>query len=76
MLCVILGWSQANIMGGILSSFFQSGSALLSAGNHRSVSDSTKDNIRTLFDALRANPKISTLRLEGLLSTIPKVMTA
>lgn len=60
-------------MGGMLSSFFQSGSALLTSGNQRAVSDTTKKNIRIVFDALRANPRVKVLRLEGLLLTIPKV---
>ncbi|KAK3851936.1 hypothetical protein Pcinc_041448 [Petrolisthes cinctipes] len=59
-------------MGGMLSSFFQSGSALLSSANHRTVSESTKKNIRVIFDALRANPRVTVQRLEALLSTIPK----
>ena len=63
----------AGMMGGVLSSFFQSGSALLSSGNHRTVSETTKKNIRVVFDALRANPRVTVQRLEGLLSTIPKV---
>ncbi|KAK8721940.1 hypothetical protein OTU49_012651 [Cherax quadricarinatus] len=60
-------------MGGVLSSFFQSGSALLASGNHRTVSETTKKNIRIVFDALRANPRVTVQRLEGLLSTIPKL---
>lgn len=61
-------------MGGTLSHFFQSGSALLSAGNHRGCSEQTRTRIRTVFDALRANPKVTAHRLEGLLSQIPKVV--
>ncbi|XP_018013146.1 serine/threonine-protein phosphatase 6 regulatory ankyrin repeat subunit C isoform X2 [Hyalella azteca] len=59
-------------MGGMLSSFFQSSTALLTSSNHRAVSENTKKNIRTVFDALRANPRVTVARLEGLLSTIPK----
>uniref|UniRef100_A0A2P2I3J9 Serine/threonine-protein phosphatase 6 regulatory ankyrin repeat subunit C-like n=1 Tax=Hirondellea gigas TaxID=1518452 RepID=A0A2P2I3J9_9CRUS len=59
-------------MGGVLSSFFHSGTALLSSGHQRAVSETTKKNIRIVFDALRANPRVTVLRLEGLLSTIPK----
>ncbi|XP_071549195.1 uncharacterized protein [Panulirus ornatus] len=62
----------AGVMGGVLSSFFQSGSALLASGNHRTVSETTKKNIRIVFDALRANPRVTVQRLEGLLSAIPK----
>ncbi|CAG2063679.1 unnamed protein product, partial [Timema podura] len=58
-------------MGGALSTFFQS-SALLAAGNHRGVSEQTRTKVDTIFDALRANPRISVQRLEGLLSQIPK----
>ena len=59
-------------MGGALSSFFQSGSNLL-PGNHRGVSEHTKHVICTVFHALRANPRATVLRLEGLLCQIPKV---
>lgn len=59
-------------MGSVVSSFFQSGSALLSAHQQRQVSDGTKKTIRVLFDALRANPSVSVQRLEGLLSSIPR----
>lgn len=59
-------------MGGALSNFFQSGSALLSAGNHRGVSEHTRSKVRIIFDALRANPRVTVQRLEGLLSQIPK----
>ncbi|CAH0387034.1 unnamed protein product [Bemisia tabaci] len=58
-------------MGGALSHFFQSGSALLSA-NHRGCSDQTRSKIRVVFDALRANPRVTCQRLQGLLSQIPK----
>lgn len=60
-------------MGGALSNFFQSGSALLSAGNHRGISEHTRSKVRIIFDALRANPRVTVQRLEGLLSQIPKV---
>ncbi|XP_075233937.1 uncharacterized protein LOC142331757 [Lycorma delicatula] len=59
-------------MGGAVSHFFQSGSALLSAGNHRGCTDQTRSKIKTVFEALRANPKVTVQRLEGLLSCIPK----
>lgn len=59
-------------MGGALSHFFQSGHALLSSSHNRNVSEQTKRNIRIVFDALRANPKVTVHRLEGLLSTIPR----
>lgn len=58
-------------MGGALSHFFQSGHALLSSHN-RQVSEQTRRNIRVVFDALRANPKVTVQRLEGLLSAIPR----
>ncbi|KAG8238840.1 hypothetical protein J437_LFUL018603 [Ladona fulva] len=65
------------IMGNTISHFFQSGSALLSAarGIHPrggSVSDATRAGVQVLFDALRANPSVSTHQLEGVLSQIPK----
>ncbi|XP_071440576.1 ankyrin-3 [Hetaerina americana] len=64
-------------MGNVISHFFQSGSALLSAagGIHPrggSVSDGTRAGVHVLFDALRANPAVSTHQLEGILSQIPK----
>ncbi|XP_023338966.1 ankyrin-3 [Eurytemora carolleeae] len=59
-------------MGGALSHFFQSGHALLSSGHSRGVSDTTRKNIRIVFDALRANPKVTVQRLEGLLGQIPR----
>jgi len=59
-------------MGGAISHFFQSGHALLSSSHNRQVSDNTRRNLRIIFDALRANPKINVARLEGLLSTIPR----
>lgn len=61
-------------MGQTLSRFFQSGSALLSAGNHKGVSEETRKKIATVFDILRANPRVTVQRLEGLLSQIPKVI--
>jgi len=60
-------------MGGSVSQVFQSGSALLTNGHGHKVSDSTRQKIQTIFDALTANPKIGVQRLEGLLLQIPKV---
>lgn len=37
------------------------------------LSESTASKIETIFDVLRANPKISVQRLEALLQQIPKV---
>ncbi len=59
-------------MGVALSHFFQSGQALLSSSHNRNVSETTRRNIRVVFDALRANPKVKTHRLEGLLTPIPR----
>ncbi|KAG8296747.1 hypothetical protein J6590_050766 [Homalodisca vitripennis] len=59
-------------MGGAVSHFFQSGSALLTVGNHRGCSDATRARVRMVFDVLRANPRVTVQRLEGLLSQIPK----
>lgn len=61
-------------MGGSISQVFQSGSALLTNGHGHRVSESTKQKVKTVFDALRANPKIGVQRLEGLLLQIPKVI--
>ncbi|KAI4464951.1 ankyrin-3-like protein [Holotrichia oblita] len=59
-------------MGGSVSQVFHSGSVLLSTSHGHRVSDSTKQKVQTIFDALRANPKVSVQRLEGLLQQIPK----
>lgn len=59
-------------MGGSVSQVFQSGSALLSTSHGHKVSDPTRQKVQTVFDALRANPKVSVQRLEGLLQQIPK----
>ena len=36
------------------------------------MSDSTRKNIRIVFDALRANPRVTVQRLEGLLGQVPR----
>ncbi|XP_014251169.1 ankyrin-3 [Cimex lectularius] len=59
-------------MGGTVSHFFQSGSALLSAGNHRGCSERTREKILSVFGALRANPKVTAHRLDCFLSDINK----
>jgi hypothetical protein len=59
-------------MGGAISHFFQSGHALLSSSHNRQVSDGTRRNLRIVFDALRANPKMTVARLDGLLAPIPR----
>jgi hypothetical protein len=59
-------------MGGALSHFFQSGHALLSSSHNRNVSEQTRRNVRIVFDALCANPKVTVQRLDGLLSAIPR----
>ncbi|XP_066138715.1 ankyrin-3 [Euwallacea fornicatus] len=59
-------------MGGSVSQVFQSGSALLTNGHGHKVSESTRQKIQTIFDALTANPKIGVQRLEGLFLQIPK----
>ena len=56
-----------------MSQVFRSGSALLSNRDGHKVSETTVDKVNTIFDALRANPKISIQRLEPLLLQIPKV---
>ena len=60
-------------MGGSVSQVFRSGSALLSNRDGHKVSETTVEKVNTIFDALRANPKISIQRLEPLLLQIPKV---
>lgn len=59
-------------MGGSVSQVFHSGSVLLSTSHGHRVTDSTRQKVQTVFDTLRANPKISAQRLEGLLQQIPK----
>jgi len=59
-------------MGGALTHFFRSGHALLSSGHNRGCSDTTRKTIRVVFDALRANPKVTVHRLEGLLGQVPR----
>lgn len=59
-------------MGGSVSQVFRSGSALLTNRDGK-VSEHTIDKIYTVFEILRANPKISMQTLEGLLTQIAKV---
>ncbi|XP_017134916.1 ankyrin-1 [Drosophila miranda] len=59
-------------MGGSVSQVFRSGSALLSHRDGHKVSKATEEKIQTLFEILRANPKISLQTLESLLIQIPK----
>lgn len=60
-------------MGGSVSQVFRSGSALLSNRDGK-VSEHTIDKIHTVFEILRANPKISMQTLEGVgLTQIAKV---
>lgn len=65
-------WGYLDKMGGALSHFFQSGHALLSSSHNRAVSEQTRRNVRIVFDALCANPKVTVQRLDGLLSGIPR----
>lgn len=60
-------------MGGSVSQVFRSGSALLLSNHNGKVSETSIDKIQTIFEILRANPKISMQTLEGLLSQIAKV---
>jgi hypothetical protein len=54
------------------NSFFRSG--LISNRNHNAkLCESTASKIETIFEILRANPKIAIQRLEALLLQIPKV---
>lgn len=59
-------------MGSSVSQVFRSGSALLSNRDGK-ASESAIDKVQTVFDILRANPKISMQTLEGLLIQIAKV---
>lgn len=59
------------------NSVFRSGGLLLSVNrDNAKLTESTASKIETIFDVLRANPKISIQRLEALLLQIPKVHTA
>lgn len=62
-------------MGGSVSQIFQSGSALslLSNGHGHKVSESTREKVQHIFEALRAKPKVPVALLEGFLQQIPKV---
>lgn len=60
-------------MGGSVSQVFRSGSALLLSNHNGKVSETSIDKIQTIFEILRANPKISMQTLEGLLCQIAKV---
>lgn len=56
------------------NSVFRSGGLLLSVNrDNAKLTESTASKIETIFDVLRANPKISIQRLEALLLQIPKV---
>lgn len=59
-------------MGGSVSQVFRSGSALLTNRDGK-VSEYTIEKVKTVFEILRANPKISIQTLEGLLTRIAKV---
>lgn len=59
-------------MGGSVSQVFQSGSALLSNGHGHKVSESTRQKVQHIFEALRARPRVSVALLEGFLQQIPK----
>lgn len=61
-------------MGGSVSQVFQSGSALLSNGHGHKVTESTREKVQHIFEALRAKPKVPVALLEGFLQQIPKVM--
>lgn len=54
------------------NSVFRSGVLLVNRDNAK-LTESTASKIETIFDVLRANPKISIQRLEPLLLQIPKV---
>lgn len=59
-------------MGGSVSQVFRSGSALLTHRDTK-VSETTVEQVHTIFEILRANPKISMQTLDGLLQQITKV---
>jgi hypothetical protein len=55
-----------------ISQLFRSGSILLSNRDGNKVSEGTIEKVQTIFDVLRANPKISLQRLEVLLLELSK----
>ena len=46
--------------------------SLINARHVKTLSFQTRRNLRVVFDALTANPKVTVQRLDGLLSAIPK----
>jgi len=58
-------------MGASIGHVLQPGSAY----NSQRVSDVTRELIMEVFDVLRANPRVTVQKIEGLLSKIPKVKT-
>ncbi len=61
-------------MGGSLSHVLQSPGGLININSsHQKVSDMTRELIYELFDVLKANPRVSVQKIEGLLIRIPKV---
>lgn len=61
-------------MGGSLSHVLQSPGGLININSsHQKVSDMTRELIYELFDVLKANPRVSVQKIEGLLTRIPKV---
>lgn len=59
-------------MGGLLSSFFQTGSQLLSPSGSGRVSDNTRRMLGFIFESMHANPRVTVVTLEGLLTQLPK----
>ena len=59
-------------MGNFIGQVFHPISISLQSHN-KPVSEQTKKHVRVIFDALRANPRVTVQRLDGLLSQIPKV---
>lgn len=64
---------MALIMGSSIRKIFRSGSEFLSNRDGHKISDTTVEKMKTVFEILRANPKISIHTLEGVLLQIPKV---
>lgn len=62
-------------MGISASQIFRSGSALLTNRDGHKVPENTEANIKTIFQILRAKPRVSIHTLEPLLLQIPKVCT-
>ncbi|CAL8108849.1 unnamed protein product [Orchesella dallaii] len=59
-------------MGGSISHVLHSPGTLININSSQKVSDMTRELIYELFDVLKANPRVSVQKIDGLLIRIPK----